>query len=115
MEPAREVVRDAAAWEALWSQVTQLQFPPPERPAIDFQRRMAIVVAMGRRPTAGYRVAIEGIYEKAGRLYVDVLSVSPAAGCLVAQVLTAPMVTVVVDRVDGPVEFLERTATEACR
>lgn len=113
-EAARREIRDETTWVEFWTDVTRLLVPPPDPPAIDFGENMVLVAAMGHRPTAGYLISIEGVYESGGNLFVDVREVSPGAGCLVAQMLTAPVTAVLVPVHDGSVEFLERKETIDC-
>lgn len=113
-EPARRVIRDQATWVQFWSQISRLLVPPPDPPTVEFGRNMILVAAMGRRPTAGYRISIEGVYESDGALFVDVLEVTPGVGCLLAQMLTAPVTGVLVTVREWPVQFVERKETQDC-
>ena len=112
--PERLVVRDAAAWDALWSRVVRDVGPAPAAPAVDFTRDEVIVAAMGARPSGGYAIAIAGVYEADGRRWVVVQSTSPGAGCGVTTALTAPLAAVRVARSALPTVFVERTGAPGC-
>jgi hypothetical protein len=107
----RLVVRDAAAWEALWPRVVRDVRPMPPVPAVDFTRDEVIVAAMGTRPSGGHAIAIAGVYEADGRRWVVVQSTSPGTGCVTATALTAPLAAVRVARSALPTVFVERTGT----
>ena len=75
---------------------------------------MVLVAAMGQRPTGGYLITIDGVYEHNDTLYVDVLEQSPGSGCVSAQVLTAPVFAVLVRQTEQLVAFATRTAINNC-
>ncbi len=47
-------------------------------------------------------------------MWIDVLEVSPGAGCMLAQMITAPVVAVRVSRTERAVEFVRRTDVRDC-
>lgn len=111
----RVVVRDGAAWAALWAEHGAGRTPPPELPEVDFSREMVVGFFWGEKPTAGYRVEISEVLAEAGRLVVRVEVGSPPPGAPVVQVLTQPHHLVRLPRSELPVEFLvvERGASGA--
>jgi hypothetical protein len=112
---SRIVVRNAGRWEQLWTTVTADVSPAPPLPAVDFSRRIVIVVAMGERPAdSGYDTAIDGVYEADGRLYVVVREVTPGARCGISQAATHPVAVVLAPRVDTYVNFVERAEVRDC-
>ena len=113
-EPARQAIRDEGSWTKFWLELTSVRVPPDDPPAVDFTSQMVLVAAMGRRSTAGYRISIEGVYESEGRLFVDVVEVAPGVGCMLAQMVTAPVTAALIRAHDGPVQFMERRQREAC-
>ena len=50
----RLVVRDAQAWTAVWARIRGAIQPPPGVIQPDFGEEMAIVAAMGEKPTGGH-------------------------------------------------------------
>lgn len=110
----RLFIKDAAAWTALWAEVTANLQPPPPVPAIDFDTEAVVVASMGTRPSGGYSIAIEGVYEADGKLYVEVREVSPGSNCITTAALTAPVHAVRVPTRTGPVVFVEHAETRSC-
>jgi len=80
------VVRDAAAWRALWQQ----HAPDRPLPPVDFSRESVVAMFMGSRNTAGYSVAILSVTEGGGALIVKYRETRPQAGGVTAQILTFP-------------------------
>ena len=113
-ERQRSVVRDAATWAQLWRTIASGDSPPPPVPELDFDSEMAIVAAMGTRPSGGYSIHIDAVREADGQLHVAVREVSPGPNCLVSFAMTAPVVAVRVARRDGPVTFVEHAETVDC-
>lgn len=111
----RVVVRTDEEWTRVWERITHRVSPPVPRPAVDFSQEMVVVVAMGGRPTGGYAIAVEGVFEAEGRLYAAVLEKSPGAACILTQALTQPIDVVRIPRRDGIVSFVERAETVDCR
>ena len=110
----RTVLRTRAEWEAFWRELTSNHLPPPPPPAIDFDRRMVLVAAMGSRPTGGYAISIERVWEAEGRVTAVVREVSPGPDCAVTQAFTAPVAAVSVERRDGEPTFVEIAETRRC-
>jgi hypothetical protein len=108
----RLVVRDAAAWQALWARIARGSSPPV--PAVDFSTEMVIVASMGSKPTGGYTIAIERVSESGGTVFVQVLETSPGRGCGTTQAITSPTAGVVVPLRSGSVRFSERKAVREC-
>jgi len=113
-EAMRSVVRDEQAWQAFWHELTNAVSPAPEPPTVDFTRDMVIVAGMGRRPTGGYLISVEGVYTSDGALYVDVLERSPGVGCMSTQAITSPVTAVRVPAHPGAVHFLKREESASC-
>lgn len=84
------VARDKGQWEALWAQHASKEIPRPPAPEVDFERWMVVCVAMGTRPTGGWSVRIERVFEENGVLWIDAKEAGPAPDALVPQVLTTP-------------------------
>ena len=110
----RLVIREAAEWQSFWSDLYSNVAPPPELPVVDFGRQMVIAATMGQRPTGGYAIDIEDVFEEGRTLFPVVLETSPGPLCVNTQVMTAPAVAVLVDRTDSSVSFVEQTGTIDC-
>lgn len=74
-------------------------------PTIDWDRHMVITISGGVQRTGGYSVALEGLDVKDKSLVVRWKLNRPAPGRPVTQAFTHPMLTILVDRFDGPVRF----------
>lgn len=114
-DPQRIVVRSQAQWQEVWATLWRLHTPTPELPAIDFQREMVVVAAMGMRPTGGYNILIDGASEDAGGVTVRIRSTAPGAGCAVTLALTHPADVARLPRRDAPVAFEEKADTVNCQ
>jgi len=113
-EPGRQVVRDAAAWSALWARITAPHGPPPPLPAVDFAREMVLVAAMGSRSTGGYSVRVEGVDGGEREWVATVAEQRPGPRCGTIQAVTAPVDIVVVPRSDRPVRWAVREVVNDC-
>jgi hypothetical protein len=114
-ERERLVIRTPAEWSQAWARITGSAEPRRPAPAIDFDREMVILVAMGERPTGGYSITIEGVYDASGRVFAVVREKSPGADCFVTEAFTQPIDAVRVPRRDGAVTFVEQAETVVCR
>jgi PrcB C-terminal len=114
-ERARLVIRGAAEWADAWRELWAGASPAPPLPAVDFSREMVFVAAMGEQPSGGHSIAVASAAVEGGRLRVKVVETSPGPDCMVTMALTQPAAAVRLPRFDGPVEFAEGKAVEACR
>ena len=110
----RTVVRDAAAWAALWDRVAGFVIPRPPAPAVDFARDMVLFAAAGSRSSGGYSLGFGAVYESGGTYYAVVVESVPGQRCLSAGVITTPAAAVSVARATGPVRFVEKRETVEC-
>ena len=108
------VVRDSSAWQELWQRVNRPFIPAPPAPAVNFQQEMIVVAALGRRPTAGHDVVIEGAEQDSTGIEVVVRRSEPAPGCPVNAAVTQPvdMARMRADR--RAVRFRERQVVVPC-
>jgi PrcB C-terminal len=98
------VVRDAAAWRALW----QRHAPDRPMPQIDFGKESVVAIFLGSKPTAGYNVTIVSTTEGGGALIVRYREARPAAGAITAQVITFPYHIVAIPKVTATNVRFER-------
>lgn len=114
-EPQRTVVRDEAAWRALWSAIWRGTSPEPALPPIDFAREMVVVAALGERNTGGYGILIDSATTTSGGpLVVWIRSIRPGPGCMTTQALTQPVDAARLPRSEAAVEFREQPAVADC-
>ena len=113
-EPLRQVVRDTDRWHDLWARVVAPVEPKPTAPAIDFDRGMVVIAALGTRSSGGYAVVVEELRRREERLEVVIVERVPGPTCPVTMALTAPLVAVVLPTSDTPTSFIERVETYNC-
>lgn len=117
-DSVRLVVRDPAAFQALWRSATQGQPSPPPLPVIDFAREMVVAVGAGRMsPDDRIRVDSVSLRPEAGRGARPslVVLVRTTEGCRGFSAASWPVQLVRVRRHDGPVVFVERRVrAEGC-
>jgi len=113
-DSALMVVRDSSAWRDLWQRVNRVFYPAPPQPVVDFQQEMIVVAALGRRPTAGHDIMIEGAEQDSTGIEIVVRRSEPAPGCPVAAAVTQPvdMARMRADR--RAVRFRERQVVVPC-
>lgn len=102
-DEVRAVVRDAAAWQSVWDDLTGGSGRDPEAPAVDFEREMVLAAAMPMQACVS-RVTIRGVAAEGGGLVVDLLEQPPAPG-VVCVVSERPFHAVRLARHDGPVRW----------
>lgn len=114
-EPERLVVRDAAAWNSLWTRIHARQSPVPPLPSVDFTKEMVVFAALGTQPSGGYSVLIDSATEAGdGNINVTVRAGSPGPACGTTSALTEPVDLARLARRDAKVQFVERRWTVAC-
>lgn len=106
------VVRDQAAWDALWARHAAGRTPLPAQPKVDFTRTMLLGVFAGEYATGCRSMTIGRVAAGASKLEVEVdqRDVTPVALCV--PVVAHPMQIVAVDRVDADVAFNAVAATD---
>ena len=104
-EPKNVVVRDAAAWQQLWTQHIANRVPAPGLPNVDFTARMVIAVFTGNRAMGCGSMGITHVSSKDGQMVVDYEDRSSPMGRMCPNIVTSPVSMVMVDRNDAPVDF----------
>jgi PrcB C-terminal len=113
--PSRTVVRTLTEWVATWAAIHQPRQPVPPLPAIDFTQEMILVVALGERPTGGYSIFVDQVFEADDRgIDVVVRSLRPAFGCVVTDAVTQPVDVARVPLREGPTRFWDRSEAREC-
>ncbi len=110
----RLVIRDADAWQQFWSRAHSTVIPQPPAPSIDFSQNIVVAAAMGSRPTGGYTIQFEEVYQANDDVYIAVNERSPGANCILTQALTSPVAAIRVPRPGASVSFVERAETFNC-
>jgi protease stability complex PrcB-like protein len=113
--PTQFVIRDDSGWQQAWTEIWRGQTPVPALPAIDFDRDMVIVVALGEKPTGGYSIFIDSVTETTTGLTVQLRTVSPGATCAVTLAVSQPVDVARVSQRAGPITYSQRAETQDCR
>ncbi|HYN22871.1 MAG TPA: hypothetical protein VE078_18060 [Thermoanaerobaculia bacterium] len=108
----REVVKDQAAWSALWAELRKGSGLPEEPPAVDFAREMVIVAAMETQSCVS-RVTVKSAGDTGGELVVDILEEPPAPNC-VCITAERPIHVVRLRRADAPPHFAVQRGQTNC-
>jgi uncharacterized membrane protein len=108
LDPARHVIRDAAAWQALWSSHAG---PGSQAPPVDFGTEMVVAAFAGERPTPGHGIEIVGARRESASLAVNVSEVQPPRGMIAPQLIVSPFHIVTVPRYEGTVRFTDASGT----
>lgn len=106
-EPAQMVVKDQAAWDALWRRHVAGTGGPPSPPQVRFNQEMAVAVFLGRQKTAGHSIAVDRAEVLNGELRVYLRRQAPPPGSITAQVITAPFHFVAMPQLPLPVVFVD--------
>jgi hypothetical protein len=101
-QPTNAVVRDAAAFAALWSAHAGAM-PAPQ---VDFGRFMVIGVFMGSRENGCYATGIDSVVRADGKVTVSHTDTEPGPGVMCTLAIVSPAHLVMVERSEAPVEFL---------
>ena len=112
-EPVELVLRDAAALDAAW-RTLHAGAPAEAPPAVDFARRMVVLLAIGERSSGGHDVRFDEIVATGDGATVRYTVTSPGASCMTTMAITSPAVAVQVARVAGAVRFERREVVRAC-
>ena len=113
-EPARLDIRSESEWRDFWRELIARQGHSPV-PAVDFDREMILVAAMGARPTGGYRIEILSVADDGREIVVRVAETSPGRRCGTIQAVTEPADIVRVPRSNKPIRWLEERRVTDCR
>ena len=114
----RAVARDADSWNALWASLRQNggDALPPDPPAVDFPREMALVVAMPTQSCVS-KVTVQSIGHLGaptnGTLLVTLLEAPPAPNCR-CMVSSRPLHVVRLPRTGGTLRFAVNHGQTAC-
>ena len=109
-DSVRMVVRDAAAWTALWRRVTANESSPPTMPEVDFTRDMLLVAGAGRM-SPGDEIRVDSVSVQDRTLFVIVRT---RVECRPFPGSSFPLEIVKVRRYDERVVFTERRDKSEC-
>jgi uncharacterized membrane protein len=104
VDAGRLIVRDQAAWRALWSAHAGRNAQPPD---VDFTTRIVAAAFAGERPTPGYALEIAGTRQEGSSLAIVVAEAQPPRGMIAAQMIVTPFHIVSLPRYEGEVRFID--------
>lgn len=93
----------------LWKLITT-NTPPP---SIDFETESVIAVFAGRKPTAGYEIAITRVEDTDKRM-VSIEIVEPGISCLAVEVESTPFQVLKLAKTDLPLTHQNTNRVEGC-
>jgi hypothetical protein len=108
------VIRDPTRWREYWERIHRPFIPPPPPPTIDFTRTMVILASLGRRPSLGYDILIQGAARDSAGIQVFLRRSNPGVGCLLAAAVTEPVDLATMPLSDLPIRFTELIITLPC-
>jgi hypothetical protein len=116
VEGTQEILRDDDAYASFWKRLHADQDSLPERPAVDFEKRVVVAIVLGKRPTGGYGVEIDEVLaeEGGGERRVKFTEAVPGDECFVTQAQTSPYVLATVEAQDEPFTFEGSQETRPC-
>jgi hypothetical protein len=96
------VVRDQAAWEALWRE----HGSSAARPDVNFDKSMVLAVFLGLRPDGCHGTEITSVGQGANGIEVVHTNTMPGPAVMCPAVMVTPAHLVLVERSDAPVSFI---------
>jgi hypothetical protein len=99
------VIKDSAAWGALWATHTGSMTPAPVIPGVDFSKKMVIAVFLGQRANGCYDIDDLSVWRSAGKINVAHRDHVPGATSVCSMGIITPAYLIELDRSDEPVEF----------
>jgi hypothetical protein len=97
-----EIFRDRDEFTAFFGERVEAAV---QLPAIDFDRDLAVLVALGPRSSTGYGVRVESVTETRGRVLIEAGERSPSRGQTLAARVDYPLSLIVIRDVGKPVTF----------
>jgi hypothetical protein len=108
-EAGQQIIENADAWAAAWSELHANVTPEPAVPDVDFTARRVVLVTAGERPNGGHRFELVEVTSGDAGSTVHVNDVVPGPSCLTAQVISYPALAISIARTgDAPVILVER-------
>ncbi|HZX28515.1 MAG TPA: hypothetical protein VFF16_15695 [Telluria sp.] len=104
------VIRDAMALARMWSVHVSGKSPAPEMPMIDFSTKMVVAVFLGQQSRGCTETNIVKLIPDGRQLEVDYETRDLQTFAICTASVTSPAVIAVVDRTDGAVSFVDRSA-----
>jgi hypothetical protein len=117
-EPRIEIIDNETDWCDFWNEAYRIMFPQPpcDLDSIDFDTEVAVVVAIGSRPTSGYGAGVSCIQKlgESGNIRVHAVEGVPDEGCALLPVVVNPVKVVKVDRPVKNAKFRKEIVVFPC-
>lgn len=121
-EAFSKAVTNSREWTALWHEIASRGVVDGEErgwsheaPEIDFEKYTLLVVASGARPSGGYSVALQSVWESESHVEVMALELRPLGGnCTAIAIVTYPVAFALIPHTSKPVRFRIEQADLTC-
>ena len=110
-KPMDKVAGTPGQWASLWHRICGCSDVPP---AVDFDRHLVVVAALGQRTSGGFGIFIRGAERKRGVVEVLVEEVTPGNDCTVTTALTQPVDIAVMTKTSARVVFRHVKSERRC-
>ena len=111
---SERVIRDAADFEAFWSDLHGNLEPEPALPDVDFSSEMVIAVFLGERSNGGFSVEIERIVQQGDRIGLQVKETAPGPNCVTPAVISSPYHIIKLKQISGELAFVPERVEMQC-
>jgi hypothetical protein len=121
-EAFSKAVTNSREWTALWREIGSRNTVEGEEngrtreaPEIDFANYTLLVVASGARPSGGYSVALQSVWESESHVEVMALELRPLGrNCTAIAIVTYPVAFALIPHTSKPVRFTIQQADLTC-
>lgn len=94
-------------WVSIWLEREGNVKTRTPHPRVDFDKFVVVVVAMGKKPTAGYAIEVTRVERTKDDIQIFLRKTVPKEGAVLAQKVTSPFALVRIEKPDRPVVFLD--------
>jgi hypothetical protein len=108
------VVTDQQAFANLWAEIHRNISSMEPMPVVDFTKEIVVGFAMGERPSSGFSVRIRGAARERGSVVIAIEELTPASGCVLLPVVTAPIDLARLSRTGESIRFDNETTVKGC-
>jgi hypothetical protein len=110
--PREEVIAQPARWQQVWDEIMSTRSPKPPLPAVDFDRDIVLLAALGETGDACKSLVIEEVTHASDLLFVKIKETRPPMSCSCPPVTVQPVDIVTVPRRTTTATFSRRSVTE---
>lgn len=103
--PLQTIIKDKAAFAALWAEHSAHENPAPTMPRVNFAADTLVAVFAGNQPTGGHAIALAGLDKTHGGWELRLSLISPGPDCMTTQAMTQPWMMIRIPGHDQPVNI----------